>query len=238
MQNIKVILWLITGLLCSNLAAQDLSYSKPGNTFYKELANPVETNTKEWARISQTINVSFASDNVRYAKEKVPLVPLQNLWEVKAWKGEKVHTQILVWTKKDIAELSFKLDDLIDENENRIPLESIEAAFVRYTMADDFGGGCAARDLSIDDSSLVADPIDIIDRMPVRANTVRPVWLSIRVPGNIPTGIYTGSIIINATEKHELKISLNVLDHILPPPAQWSYDFDYLAVSCPHCKDS
>ncbi len=226
MQNIKVALWLITGLLCSNLAAQDLSYSKPGNTFYKELANPVETNTKKWAKISQTINVSFASDNVRYAKEKVPSVPLQNLWEVKAWKGEKIHTQILVWTKKDIVELSFKLEDLIGKNGNRIPLESIEAAFVRYTMADNFGGGCAARDLSVDDSSLVADPIDIIDRMPVRANTVRPIWLGIRVPGNIPAGIYTGSIIINATEKHDLKISLNVLDHVLPPPAQWSYDFD------------
>ena len=217
---------LFVGLLCINLAAQDLSYSKPGNTFYPELVNPAETNTKEWAKISNAVNVSFVSDNVRYAKEQVPSVSFRKLWEARAWKGEKVHTQILVWTKQDIAKLSFDLKDLIGENGVRIPVENIEAAFVRYTMADDFGGGCKDRDLSVDDSSLVADPIDIIDNMPVQANTVRPIWLSIRIPSHIPAGLYSGSIIINADEKYELKISLNVLDHILPPPAEWSYDFD------------
>ncbi|MEN8229655.1 MAG: glycoside hydrolase domain-containing protein [Bacteroidota bacterium] len=223
----KATLWLITGLLCYNLAAQDLSYSKPGNRFYPELTNPAETNSEEWAVISETVHVSFASDNVRYAKEKVPLTSLQNLWEVKAWKGEKVHTQIVVWTKRDVAELSFEVQDLMDEHGNRIPAEQIEAAFVRYTMADDFGGGCADRDLTVDDSSLVADPIDIIESMPVQANTVRPIWLSIRIPGDVTAGNYRGSIIIHTgEEEHKLHISLNVIDHLLPPPAQWSYDFD------------
>ena len=226
MKNTKLVLLLITGIISNTLIAQDLSYSKPGNTFYLELANPVETDTKEWAGITRAVNVSFASDNVRYAKEKVPLAGLQGLWEAKAWRGEKVHTQILVWTKEDIAELSFQVKDLKGENGHRIPAENIKAAFVRYTMADDFGGGCADRDLSVDDSSLVADPIDIIDKIPVQANTVRPIWLSVQVPANIPAGEYTGSIIIRAGKKHELKISLNVLDHVLPHPSEWAYDFD------------
>ncbi len=213
-------------LSCHSPASMDFSYSKRGNTFYQELANPTETNIAEWAKISEAVNVSFASDNVRYAKEQVPSVSFRKLWEARAWKGEKIHTQILVWTKQDIAELSFNLKDLIGENGDRIPVENIEAAFIRYTMADDFGGGCKDRDLSVDDSSLVADPIDIIDNMPVQANTVRPIWLSIRVPGDIPAGTYKGSIIINTPENHELKISLNILDHVLPPPAEWSYDFD------------
>ena len=226
MKNKKMALLLIIGMFSTALIAQDLSYSSPGNTFYPELANPKETNAEEWAKINMPVNVSFASDNVRYPKEKVPLTSVQDLWEAKAWKGERVHTQILVWTGKDIAELSFQVEDLSDKSGNRIEAENIKAAFVRYTMADDFGGGCSDRDLSVDDSSLVADPIDIIDKIPVQANTVRPIWLSVQVPANIPAGKYKGCIIINAGKKHELKISLDVLDHVLPPPSEWSYDFD------------
>ena len=226
MKNLKPVLLLITGIISTTLIAQDLSYSKPGNTFYPELANPVETDTEEWAKITRTVNVSFASDNVRYPKEKVPRVTLRSLWEATAWKGERVHTQILVWTNQDIAQLSFKVKGLVGEGGHSIPDENIKAAFVRYTMADDITGGCADRDLSVDDSSLVADPIDIIDKIPVQANTVRPIWLTVQVPADSPAGEYTGSIIIRAGKKHELKISLNILDHVLPPPAEWTYDFD------------
>jgi hypothetical protein len=226
MQTPKLAHLIIMGIISNTLIAQDLSYSKPGKTFYPELANPVETDTEEWAGIPRAVNVSFASDNVRYPKEKVPLGSVQDLWEAKAWKGERIHTQILVWTGKDIAELSFQVKDLIGESGHRIPAENVKAAFIRYTMANGIGGGCADRDLSVDDSSLVADPIDIIDKIPVQANTVRPIWLTVQVPAEIPAGEYTGSIIIRAGKKNELKISLNVLDHVLPPPAEWTYDFD------------
>ena len=159
MKNLKPALLIITGIISTTLIGQDLSYSKPGHTFYHELANPVGTITEEWAKIAPAVNVSFASDNMRYAKEKIPRITTQNHWEAKAWKGEKIHTQILVWTNKDIAELSFQIKDLAGKNGNRIADENIKAAFVRYTMADDFGGGCSDRDLSVDDSLLVADPI-------------------------------------------------------------------------------
>ncbi|MCK4919428.1 MAG: DUF4091 domain-containing protein [Bacteroidales bacterium] len=236
MNNSKLALLLIAGAISTNILAQDISYSKPGNSYYEELPNPKPTDIKEWKKVPNAVNVSYASDNVRYAKEKVPLTSLQNLWEATAWRGEKVHTQILVWTKKDIESLSFQLQDLTDENGNKFSADNIKAAFVRYTMADDFGGACGPRDLSVDDSSLVADPIDIIDEIPVEANTVRPIWLSLQVPGYIAAGKYTGSIIIDAIEKHELKISLNVLNHLLPPPSEWEYDFDIWQYADPIAK--
>lgn len=46
------------------LIGRDLSYSKPGHTFYPELSNPAETPAGEWASISKAVNVSFASDNI------------------------------------------------------------------------------------------------------------------------------------------------------------------------------
>lgn len=226
MKNKKIVFFLFACLICNLTFAQDLSYSKPGKKFYRELDNPVMPDSEEWAKISNPVNVSFVSDNVKYPKEKVPLATQQNNWVATAWKGEKIHTQILVWTNKYIPALSFKVNDLTNEKGLRISKKNVTAAFVRYIMADQYVEGCSQRKPNIYDSTLVADPIDIIDKIPVDVNSVQPIWLSLQVPPDLPAGKYTGSIIINALEKYELKISLNVLDHILPPPSEWKYDFD------------
>jgi len=221
----KKLLLLTLWLVSNTLFAQDLSFSQPGKNFYNELLNPAKTPVAEWAKVTSDINVSFASDNVRYPKEQVPVVSSKE-WIIKAWKGEKVHTQILVWTKKNIQELICLTGDLVNEKGNRINSKNIKAAFVRYVMTDEFGKGCDERKTTDYDSSLVEDPIDIIDRIAVQANTVQPIWLSVQVPGDIPAGKYTGTITINAKKKFDLKILLNVVNHLLPPPAQWKYDLD------------
>lgn len=137
MIRIKTIAALIIAALWGSiLFAQDLSYSRPGRSYYREMDNPRETNPDEWAKVRQDINVSFASDNIRYPKEQVPKVSNQAEWQATAWRGEKVHTQILVWTKKEIPSLSFQVRDLVDETGNKIPESTIKAAFVRYVMTD------------------------------------------------------------------------------------------------------
>lgn len=221
----KKLLLLIILLGSNTLFAQDLSFSKPGKNFYNELSNPAKTPVEEWSKVTNDVNVSFASDNVRYPKERVPVVSSKE-WIIKSWKGEKVHTQILVWTKKSIPEVSFKTGDLMNEKGNRISSKNIKAAFVRYVMTDEFGKGCDDRKTTDYDSSLVEDPIDIIDKIPVQANTAQPIWLTIQVPGDIPAGKYSGTITINAAKKFDLKISLNVLNHLLPSADQWKFDLD------------
>ena len=60
---------LLTGCLFSNLLfAQDMSHSKPGDRYYKELPNPKQANFTEWNNLANDINVSYASDNIRYPK--------------------------------------------------------------------------------------------------------------------------------------------------------------------------
>jgi hypothetical protein len=225
MTKVKAIGIFVACIAAINSYTQDLSYSKPGNNFYKEMANPAATPMEEWAKIPKSVNAGFASDNVRYPKERVPFTAEQTKWNATAWRGEKIHTQILVWTKKDIGALRFQLQDLVNEKGDRIPVRNVKAAFVRYVMSDEFDGGCDHQN-NVYDSSLVSDPIDIIDRIPVAANTVQPVWLSIQVPAATHPGTYTGSVIVLADGKYPLTISINVLDHLLPPPAQWKYDLD------------
>ncbi|MBK9391193.1 MAG: DUF4091 domain-containing protein [Bacteroidetes bacterium] len=171
------------------------------------------------------INVSFGDDNIRYPKQHVPQVSSSD-WEVSAWRGERVHTQILVWTKTKITGLRVTAGDLTDENGNSISSSNLKAGFVRYVMTDEFGEGCDKRTPEKYDSSLVPDPIDIVDRIDVRSNTVQPVWLTVKVPQDIPAGTYRGSVIVKAGKEFKLGISINVSGHTLPPSSDWKFDLD------------
>jgi len=222
----KKIVILFILFYCGVLLAQDVSFSKPGGNFYQEMANPSATPAGEWSKLNKDVNISFGSSNIRYPKEKVPSLINATTWKGVAWKGEKVHTQILVWTKLEISGMNFEVHDLVNNKGNRISKENIKPGFVRYVMTDEFGRGCGERKTIEYDSSLVEDPIDIIDKINVSANTVQPVWVSIQVPGDIPAGKYSGTISVNAGKKYDLKVSLDVLDHILPPANQWKYDLD------------
>ena len=222
----KKIFFITACLISKTIFAQDMSFSKPGKNFYQELPDHAITLPEDWSKLSNEINVSFASDNVRYPKKSTPLISNQTNWNATAWKGEKIHTQILVWTKRNIPDLSFHVNNLINEKGDRIDSKNISMGFVRYVMTDEFGRGCDHRKPSDYDSSLVEDPIDIIDVLPVQENTVQPIWLSVKVPGNIPAGKYAGTITINALKKYELNISLIVLNHFLPPPDKWKFDLD------------
>jgi hypothetical protein len=93
-------------------------------------------------------------------------------------------------------------------------------------MTDEFGEGCDERKPGKYDSSLVEDPIDIVEKIKINANTVQPVWLTIRVPSDIPEGNYTGTVTINAINSFILKISVKVAAHVLPDPSEWKYDLD------------
>jgi hypothetical protein len=93
-------------------------------------------------------------------------------------------------------------------------------------MTDVFGEGCDDRTPGKYDSSLVEDPIDIIDMLDVKSNTVQPIWLTVQVPRDIPEGIYSGKITINAIKKFNLEISVNVKNQVLPPAAGWKFDLD------------
>src|SRR6478609_1588132 len=110
---LKQIILAIFVLQSFALLAQDLSYSKPGAQDYRELSNPVATDRSAWNKLTSDITVSFASDNVRYPKEKIPSIPLRTTWSAISWKGEKVHTQFLIWSKKDLPAVNFQLTDLV-----------------------------------------------------------------------------------------------------------------------------
>lgn len=179
-----------------------------------------------WAHLKRPVNVSFSSSDIRFAQDQVPQVPPQNQWQAIAWKGEKVHTQLLVWASKAVPGLRVRTTALNDGKGNRIPATSIKAGFVRYVLTDEFGKGCGQRQPADFDSSLVADPIDTATTAALAANTVQPIWVSISVPAGTPAGMYTGAVTIDADKQYKMPVQVQVQGRTLPPASQWTFDLD------------
>lgn len=170
--------------------------------------------------------ISFASSNSRFAKDLKPTVSPTNNWETTAWKGEKIHTQILVWADRDIAKMNVSISDLKTKAGNQITKANAKTGFVQYIITDEFGGGCGHRKPEDFKSSLVADPINWGSSIEVKKNNLQPIWLSINIPANTTAGQYKGIVTINAGRKFSLHIVVNVLEHLLPSADKWKFDLD------------
>ncbi|PVY43767.1 DUF4091 domain-containing protein [Pontibacter virosus] len=179
-----------------------------------------------WGSVKKPVNVSFANSDTRYAQDQVPQVPMQSRWEAVAWKGEKVHTQLLVWSSREIPRLRISLSELKDRKGNRIPSDNISIGFVRYVITDEFGQGCGHRKPMDFDSSLVADLIDAAAETSVAPQTVQPIWLSMAVPRGTPAGTYNGNVTVHAGKLYKLRITVTVQERELPAPDQWAFDLD------------
>lgn len=219
--------FIIILLLCSAVVSAQPKVSGS----YQELPDPKPIQQVTWSGLNPGVYVSFASADIRYDKSNAPSIsPLKTKWQAKAWKGEKVHTQFLVWSTRDLKQLSFECSELKDDKGHKIAVKNMNASFVRYVMADGLnndGGGCGIP--AGHDSSLVADVIDPVKFLPVTKNTTRPVWLSVKIPANTVEGIYRGYVTIKEGENKNLAIlnyTIEVLNHTLPAPKYWKYHLD------------
>ncbi|MBX2922702.1 MAG: DUF4091 domain-containing protein [Chitinophagaceae bacterium] len=207
-------------------SSQDLSYSIPGKNFFTEAPAIVPTDNNVWEKLAQPVTVSFANSNTRYPKQQVPGIQVQQQWIASGWKGERIHTQLLVWTNQTIPALTYTITEPSSAKGETIPGSAISAGFVRYVITDEFAGGCGYRKPADFDSSLSPDAIDIVPNIPVEKNTVQPLWLSVQIPPDIAAGVYNGTITIRADQSYQLPFSIRVINNTLPPPSAWSFDLD------------
>src|ERR1700738_4062314 len=161
--------------------------------------------------------VSFANSNIHYSKGKAPDLNPEHRWQAKAWRGEKINTQILVWSTRTDRKAFYKLADLVSAEGGRIDARYIRLNCLRYVWTDGyFDKGCGKRNHAELDSSQVADVIDTVSSMPIEAHTLQPMWLSIDVPAATPAGLYRGSMVIHAGKPVVLQVELRVSASVLP----------------------
>lgn len=218
----KHLIFICLSLFCLNVKAQDVSLALQNKPLLS-----AEIIDDEWAKVPNDINVSFASANTRFARELPPKIDLTTEWQIKAWRGEKIQTQVLVWANRSLNNISFEVQDLKNKQGHLIKKENISVGFLKYVITDEFRNGCGYRKANDFDSSYVADMIDTETKSVIlNKNNTQPVWLSIKVPANASPGSYNGTIKIHGDKAYTLAITVQVLDKTLPAPNKWQYDLD------------
>lgn len=174
--------------------------------------------------------LSWGDTNVRYERDCKPQILKDRAFCYPAWKGERVSAEAVLFSEDSLENVSVRITDL-RSSKSRISAECASASFVRYVWADKMIEGydqCGPRVRTEHDSLLVADRIDIARSTDIPAQTCQPLWISIKVPSDIPAGVYTGKLIvcIGKFSRMTLPLELEVTENHLPEPSDWKFHLD------------
>ncbi|HZH72393.1 MAG TPA: glycoside hydrolase domain-containing protein [Mariniphaga sp.] len=193
---------------------------------YEEAADPSPVKS-DWSTIDG-LNYSFASVDKKYSKSEIPEVENTMEWHGKVWKGERISSQLLLWSNMDVDQVEFEFSSFKTSDGTEMDASIATARFVRYVLTDEFADGCGRRKPEDFAVSLSADVLDNVDCFDMKANTTQPVWLSFDIPAESNEGIYNGklSLFARGEKTKELNIELEVLPQTLPAPQDWEFYLD------------
>ncbi|TKK65385.1 DUF4091 domain-containing protein [Ilyomonas limi] len=189
----------------------------------------VAVDPNAWIKEKRGMHVAFGSEDELYFRKEVPHTNDNTTWESTGWKGERLNTQIVVWSPDTLEQVRFTVSDLKNANGQVINKDNIWLKKVCYVLAN-FPYGSNEPDCSptpYKNGFLMPDRFEDFDRFDVPGRTTRPVWLSINIPSNAQPGSYTGAVEINTKSEHAtLKVTINVQNQLLPKPHDWDYRLD------------
>ena len=224
-------------ILSALLACGPACFSQQAEKFplgdYEELTDTKPHDGVEvWNKMTAPVRFCWGTTDVRYKKLDVPDVKATGTLRLKAWKGERVNAQAVLWTQKDLEGAEMTVSELKNGN-SVIPASAVRTHFVRYVMTDelnkDGSGGCGARENKAEwDSLMVADVLDIVRVREVKARTTQPVWLNVWVPAEAKPGKYKGTLTVSGKnfETMKLPFEIEVVNRTLPEPQKWAFHLD------------
>ena len=206
--------------------------SQEVNTF-QEAEDPValtDEQSSRWNEVGTDLNAAWGNTDISYGRSVVPDGVSEEPCRLTVWKGERASAILLLWSASDQDGVRCRVKDFRSEDAV-IPSSSASARFVRYTigdqMTDDYKKTYYYRKGETP-AVLAPDMLDTLSRFDMEARTVRPVWVSVNVPGDAEAGIYRSEVVVSRKGfgRVSLPLELEVLDHVLPSPDQWEYHLD------------
>ena len=181
----------------------------------------------EWLEIGDGLHGVVGSPDIRYSHNNVPDTDKSRTWTATAWRGERVNGHFVLWTKTGAQQVRLSATSLVSITGNEIPSACIRPHFVRYVLADETFKTCGLRPPN-ETPVLVEDVIDNARKIDLKARRTYPVWVSIDVPFDAKPGMYSGEFVITFEGDNILSfdIKLEILNLVLPDPAEWSFHLD------------
>jgi len=201
----------------------------PSQHYLDEFTFDSPSNPDAWKKEKTGLNVSFVSTSELFLRSEVPTSSPSLNWNGAGWRGERMNAQVVVWSPDTINQIRFSVPDLTDGAGHKIGHENISVNLVRYVLSNFPYGevltSCGAS--ATDTAYLLPDRFESFERFDLPGRSVRPVWMSINIPREIPAGIYTGNITVNSEKEAKvLQIKLNVQSQTLPAPHDWKFRLD------------
>jgi len=229
---------LLSIILFSTVLVSAQSPGQIDSTLLPEIGRPhyqpeydfdTTVDANSWSNEKPGLHVAFGSGEKLYFRTEVPGINGENAWHATGWKGERLNTQIIVWSPDTLQQVRFRLSDLKNKNGSAINKDNIRLNKVCYVLANyPYGsrdGNCGATPYK--DGYLMPDRFESFERFDVPGRTVRPVWLSCNIPSTAEPGTYNGTIEVNSKNGNvTLNIVVNVQDQTLPKPHDWQYRLD------------
>ncbi len=200
---------------------------------YEELTDTKPHDGVEvWDKMTTPTQLSWGTTDIRYKKLNVPDVKKTSRWQGKAWKGERINAQAVLWTKEALDGATITVSEL-KCGSAVIPASAVTTNFVRYVMTDELNkertGGCGHRENKAEwDSSIVADVLDIVKIQDIKSYTTQPIWLNVWVPSDTRAGKYKGTLTVSGKnfQTMNLQFEIDVLNRTLPAPQDWAFHLD------------
>lgn len=175
---------------------------------------------------AQIINGSFESKFKRYQKNETFSGAQTQNWNVTAWKGERIHKQIVLWSNTNVNGLSYNVGNLTDGGVNHIMSSNISLRFAKYIKGDPEARSCSeypTHPTAIE----IADALSKEEVNVLSSTDPLKLWVTINVPSNAVAGNYTGTITVNGGAiPLVFTIVVNVVDYTLPNVENWSFHLD------------
>ncbi len=175
--------------------------------------------------VGQDLSGSFTSKFKKYQKKEVFSGTATQDWNTVAWKGERLHNQIILWSNSDINGLSYSINDL-SNGTDIISTGNIELRFGQYIKGDLEARSCG----EYPSRPAAVEMIDALDTQPIvdlSASDPIKLWITIDVPASTPIGKYLGTLTVNGgLEPLVFNLSLEVVDYTLPDTSDWDFHLD------------
>ena len=194
---------------------------------YLEPVDPSPLKTQYWSSVTPNLKASIVSINKRFTKSEIPQGNTSS-WSENAWKGERISSQMVLWSTDSITNVSAQFSDFKSENGEILNSDIATARFVKYVITDEFARGCGYRKPEDFASSLAADALDNVSSFAIIANEARPLWLTFNVPSTAKPGTYKSTLTLNieGQKKQTFSYTITIINKTLPKASEWKFHLD------------
>ena len=197
--------------------------------YMPEYALDAPVDPQAWTQQHSGLHVSFVPTDRAWFRTEVPELKEADTWKTAGWRGERLNAELLVWSRDTLEQVRVITADLKSASGKTISRKQISLDLVRYVLSNyPYGAKDAVCGSSpYKNTYLMPDRFEPLERFQLPGRTVRPVWLSVDVPGDLEPGVYKGVFMVRTTSStRELQVSIEVQPEILPPPHEWQYRLD------------